>query len=122
MNEINLKYKINKYIKKGNFNVNLDVNLDVSEYTYQLLKHKYINNKMTGGNPNIINLARQQPNSFFYVDLHGKLLVKEYVTIPDNLILILPSCCGKSNFSGKSDLIAETIDIIQLKNTCLIKN
>ena len=111
-NEVNLKNKINKYIKKGKF----DVKLDASEYTYNLLKHKYVNNKkLIGGAANKINLMPHN-NSTYYVDLHGALLVKEYITIPDNLIVILPSCCGKSNYAKELDKFVDFIDIQKLVN------
>jgi hypothetical protein len=99
LNKENLKYKINKYIKKGKF----DVKLDVSELTYNLLKHKYINNKMIGGANVTLN-----DKLLYHVALHGELLPKDYVKVPENLIVILPSCCGSSNYEtlkNKFDII-----------------
>ena len=95
MDTVDFKYKINKYIKKGKFNIKLDE----SEYTYNLLKHKYINNKLIGGAKEIT----LNDKLLYYVSLHGKLLPKEYVKVPKNLIIILPSCCGKSNYDSQEN-------------------
>jgi hypothetical protein len=113
MDKVDLKHKINKYIKKNKFNIKLDV----SEYTYNLLKHKYINNKKLIGGANEITL---NDKLLYYVDLHGSLLPKEYVKVPRNLIVILPSCCGKYNYEdsyNKSKIIKEIITNKDTKDT-----
>jgi len=88
MNSNNIKHKIKKYTKKNNF----DVKFEDSEFTYQLLKHKYINNKILNGGTNEILFNFDK---LFYVYMHGSLLLNDYVTIPKGVILLLPSCCGK---------------------------
>ena len=59
------------------------------------MKHKYLNNKkyLTGGKEILFNF-----NNFFSVYMHGELLANDYFIVPKNTIILLASCCGKSNY------------------------
>jgi hypothetical protein len=109
MNSNILKHKIKKYIKKNNLNTTFEN----SELVYQLLKHKYINNKMHGGNNNInFNF-----DTYYHVKMHGYLLPDTFVTIPKGMTLILPACCGKSNSENDRSIKAKEDEIFDMKGT-----
>ena len=98
-NHLQLLKKIYKYSNKLNNNIFLEqldsINL---KKLYILSKNTYINNQKGGL---LVNSNELNKFDIINVDFHGSINQNDIFTIPSNIYLIIPLCCGFINFIGE---------------------
>jgi hypothetical protein len=105
--QLNSIYKVVKYSSKlKNKELISLLNPSNTDLIYDLLKKEYLNNQQNGGVDLLsyknINIKNVQLMTILY---HGEMNSKRNLIVPKNIHLIVPLCCGISNF--------ETLDFYQ---------
>ena len=104
MTPLNLLYKNFKYSEKlKNYDLFFTMNSNNLELVNNLLKKKYLKQYQIGGE--LIPDSDLENASITHFSFHGIIKTNANLLVPNGIYLIIPLCCGFSNYISGSDYL-----------------